>query len=300
MTRLHDDVQELELRALGERLSSLRLCDRSALEAMRRSLEKHGQLTTIAVFPQGEELEVIDGFKRVRAARALGWRVLRASVFEGTLVEAKLRLSELHEGKGLTEIEEAWLVRSLYREDDLSLPAIARQLGRHRSWVWRRLMLVESLDPAVQSEVRLGLISARAAVEVSRLPRGNQTAASAVVVRRGLTVRQTELLIAEALETREPTARAQLLARRLDGPSPIAGPGPRPSRAVKSEADWMSADILRLGEVAARLEVRLLASPLEAFTPAAAELIRDALVRLSPVLRALDAVIERIAKGEAA
>ena len=53
----------------------------------------------------------------------------------------------------------------------------------------------------------------------------------------------------------------------------------------------MSADILRVREIAARLEARLLSTPLETLTPAAAELMRDALVRLSPVLRALDGVI---------
>ena len=68
-------------------------------------------------------------------------------------------------------------MRSLFREDLLSLPEISRRLYRHRSWVWRRLMLVEALDPIVQTDVRLGLLTPRAAVAVSRLPRGNQQAA---------------------------------------------------------------------------------------------------------------------------
>ena len=146
----------------------------------------------------------------------------------------------------------------------------------------------------VQSDVRLGLIAPRAAVAVSRLPRGNQVAASAVVVRRGLTVRQTDLLVAEALDEEDPDVRAALLARRLDGPALSTPPGPRPSRAVRSEADWMSADIQRVRDIAARLEARLMSSSLEVFTPAAADSMRDALVRLSPVLRALDEVIARV------
>jgi hypothetical protein len=44
----------------------------------------------------------------------------------------------------------------------------------------------------------------------------------------------------------------------------------------------MSADILRVRDLAARLEARLMASPLEVFTPAAAEPLRNALIRLSP------------------
>jgi len=139
--------------------------------------------------------------------------------------------------------------------------------------------------------VRLGLVVPRAAVALSRLPRGNQQAASLVVARRGLTVRQTELLVDEVLHEEDPVARDALVARRLDGPAIGNSPGPRPLRAVRLESDWMSADVLRVHEIAARLEARLLATPLEALTPAAAELLREALGRLRPVLRALDGVI---------
>jgi ParB-like chromosome segregation protein Spo0J len=290
-------VPSVEISVLGERLSALRLCESGSLDAMGRSLEQHGQLSALVLFAHDGGLEIIDGFKRVRAARALGWRQLSARIEPVDFVEAKLRLCALHEGRGLTELEEAWLVRSLYREDRLALPEIARQMGRHRSWVWRRLMLVESLDPLVQSDVRLGLIAARAAVAVSRLPRGNQQAASAVVMRRGLTVRQTELLVEEVLDQPSEAARGQLLARRLEGVLPSKPAGPLPGRALRSEADWMGADILRIHQVAARLEARLLARPLESFTPPAAELMRDALVRLVPVLHALELVIGVAAAG---
>lgn len=292
------ETQVIEIAQLGERLSALRLCEPAALAVVRRSLEEHGQLTPLLLFADAGGLEIVDGFKRVRAARALGWPRLSGRIDEVGPIDAKLRLREVHEGRALCELEEAWLVRSLYREDRLSLPQIALRMDRHKSWVWRRLMLVESLEPVVQNDVRLGLLAARAAVAVSRLPRGNQQAASAVVVRRGLTVRQTDLLVEEILGERDAAAREALIARRLDGPAPQRPPGPRPSRAMRSEADWMSADILRVRDVAARLEARLVATPLEALTPAAAELVRDALVRLVPVLRGLEGVIGTVTAKE--
>jgi len=281
-------LHTVDLALLGERLSALRLCDAASLTTMRRSLEQHGQLTALTVFGSSDQLELLDGFKRARAPRALGWPTLLARVDRVDTVEAKLRLCALHDRRSLTELEEGWLVRSLYREDSVSLPEIARRMGRHRSWVWRRLMLVESLDTTVQGDVRLGLLAARAAVAVSRLPRGNQQAAGAVVMRRGLTVRQTELLVDEVLCLADPDAGGVLLARRLDDRSLAKIPGPRPTRAVRNEADWMTADILKAREVSARLHARLDANNLETFTPAAAELLRDALVRLQPVLRSLD------------
>ena len=300
MAQAHAETRQVEIAALGERLSALRLCEATAVTAVRRSLEQHGQLSALTLFAAGDGLEIIDGFKRVRAARSLGWPALSARIDDVGSIDAKLRLRELHDRRGLTELEEAWLVRSLHREDRVALPEIARRMGRHRSWIWRRLMLVEALDPVVQADVRLGLIAARSAVAVSRLPRGNQQAASAVVIRRGLTVRQTELLVEETLEQAHAGGRAALLARRLDGPAPGPPPGPRPARALRSEADWMSTDILRIREVAARLEARLLSTPLETFAPAATELMRDALARLSPVLRALDGMIGRVVGQELA
>jgi hypothetical protein len=155
-------------------------------------------------------------------------------------------------------------------------------------------MLVESLDAVVQTDVRLGLLAPRAAVAVSRLPRGNQPAASHVVIRRGLTVRQTEQLIDDVLAQPDAQLRDRLLARRLEDSSLTKMPGRRATSAVRSDADWMSQDIVRLHQITARLQARLGATPLAAFTAEAAELVRDALVRLSPVLRALDAMIESV------
>lgn len=294
MHLLHADTRPVEIATLGERLSALRLCDSAALATVRRSLEEHGQLSALTLFAEPGSLEIIDGFKRVRAARALGWGTLLARIDDVGSIDAKLRLRELHDRRGLTELEEAWLVRSLYREDRVSQPEIARRMRRHKSWVWRRLMLVEALDPIVQIDVRLGLIAPRAAVAVSRLPRGNQQAASAVVVHRGLTVRQTDALVGDALEAPNPAACAALLARRLGESAIGTPPGPRPSRVARSDVDRMSLDVLRVREIAARLEARLLSTPLAVFAPAAAELMHDALAQLLPVLRALDGVIRSV------
>ena len=145
---------------LGERLAELRLCEAAALESMRRSLERHGQLTPIIAFVERDQLATLDGLKRLRAAHALGWPTVAVTVTDvADGIAAKVRLLVLHQRGGLTELEEGWLVRSLYRDDGLSQPEIARYLDRHKSWVCRRLMLVEALDPVVQADVRVGLLA---------------------------------------------------------------------------------------------------------------------------------------------
>jgi ParB/RepB/Spo0J family partition protein len=289
-----DAVQLVPIARFGERLAELRLRDRASVEALRQSLSRHGQLSPVVAFAEAENFEVVDGFKRLHAARLLGWRDLSTKLSEVDEVGAKFQLIALHDRRGLSEIEEGWLVRSLYRDDRLSQPEIACRLGRHKSWVCRRLLLVEALDPAVQAEVRLGLLSPRAAVTLSQLPRGNQRPASAVVIHRGLTVRQTELFVAELLERPDEAARAEWIARRLQAPKPA---GPPPTGAKRSEADWIAADVATLLRVAARLQARLLGNPLGALGAPAAEVIVDGLVALAPVVdslgKTLDTVIGR-------
>ncbi|MBV8080705.1 MAG: hypothetical protein JO186_10080, partial [Actinobacteria bacterium] len=133
---------------------------------------------------------------------------------------------------------------------------------------------------------------------LAALPRGNQQPASAVVIRRGLTVRQTELLVAEILELPDDGARVSFIARRLEAPAQ-RGPTPArpPTRALRNEADWMAADIATVLRVASRLEARLLATPLGAMGPAAS-VVFDGLVALTPVVAALARTIATVTGKE--
>lgn len=110
-------------------------------------------------------------------------------------------------------------------------------------------------------------------------------------------MRQTELLVAELLGA--PTMRrAQQIACRMAGPSPSLSPDARPSRAARNEADLMTAEIGTLRGVAARLEARLLATPLVALGPQAAEIVAEGLMPLMPILTALGRTITRATRQE--
>jgi ParB-like chromosome segregation protein Spo0J len=240
----------VRVETLGERLAALRLCEPDAVTSMRRSLERHGQLSPLAVFAAGGGVEVIDGFKRLRAARALGWQAVRAHALDVDVVGAKIAIAFLHERCGLTELEEAWLVRALYRDDHISQPEIGARLGRHKSWVSRRLLMAEGLDEAVQAEVRLGLLAPSAAAELAQLQRCNQSPAAQVVMRTGMAVRQTVQLVRELLACDDDAARARLLRERLEHPGPRSTP--RPARRARTPAEWLLADIATLRRVAGR------------------------------------------------
>jgi ParB-like chromosome segregation protein Spo0J len=280
------DERVMRVDGLGERLGALRLCDPTSLARVQQSLVRHGQLSAVAVFaPDGARVEIVDGFKRLRAARALGWTELRARVIAIDSVAAKIAIDALHERSGLTDLEQAWLVRSLYRDDGLRQPEIGRLLGRHKSWVCRRLLLAETLDDAVQADVRLGLLSATAATSLAQLPRCNQQGAADAVTRTGMTSRQAALFVAELLACEHDEARAALVRERLVRPSPRSPP--HPAHRARTEAEWLLADVATVTRVAARLQARLLAGTLATLAPRAAEVVTDAVTALVPVLDAL-------------
>jgi ParB/RepB/Spo0J family partition protein len=271
---------------LGERLSALRLADRSALGAMRASLRQHGQLSPVRAFERDGAVEVFDGFKRLRAARALGLRELRAVVATGVdVVAATVQMRELHAGRGLSALEEGWIVRSLHRDHGMTQGAIGALLRCHKSWVCRRLMLVEALDSDVQADVRLGLVAPRAALLLAALPRGNQSSASAVVVGRGLTVRQTALLVRELGEASEPEAVLTRWRRRRRPEH--AGRG----RTARGVAEIIALDVTAIRRSAGRLQACLGATTLSALGPAADAVGRD----LGELRGVLDALTKTIA-----
>lgn len=138
-------ASELGVHELGETLASVRLSTPESDQAMQRSLAQWGQLTPLQAYRADTRVELFDGLKRLRAARTLGWPKLRVEVHALDAAGAKVRLVGCNAAAGLSDLEEAWLVRSLYRDDHLSQPQIAMLLGRHKSWVCRRLTLAEGL-----------------------------------------------------------------------------------------------------------------------------------------------------------
>ena len=126
------------------------------------------------------------------------------------------------------ELEEAWVVHALVREDGLTQVETAELLGRDKSWVCRRLALVERLAEEAREDLRLGLLAPTAARALVQLPAGNQVEVLACARREGLTA--TELRGVVAL-VQSAAARPQVehvLARPREALSQAQAGGVRP------------------------------------------------------------------------
>jgi ParB-like chromosome segregation protein Spo0J len=142
----------------------------------------------VVVCRRQERYELIDGFKRLGAARRLSpMQHLSARLLEADERTAKAAIYGLNRAGGRTrELEEAWIIQALVREDGMSQVEVAELLGRHKSWVCRRLALIERLGPTAREELRVGLLSPTAARQVLRLSEGNQAEVLDAVRREAL------------------------------------------------------------------------------------------------------------------
>jgi ParB/RepB/Spo0J family partition protein len=186
---------------IGQRYSELRIIDPRADRAMERSMHFYGQMTPVVVCQTEKHPEMIDGFKRLRAAIKLGFTQLSARIFPGRIRAAKGAMIQLNiKARTISDLETAMVIRSLHRDDDLTQVEIAALLGRHKSWVCRRLSLVEHLSDEVTDHLKLGLITTTIGRELTRLPRGNQPGALQTILKYHFDSRETSRLVALLLK----------------------------------------------------------------------------------------------------
>jgi ParB-like chromosome segregation protein Spo0J len=220
MQAVRHDGPALEMRAeplalLGERYRRYRLADAPAEQAMARSLQRWGQLAPVVVCQREEQWQIVDGFKRLTAARVLDWPTLLVRRLEAederTVKAAVYGLNRV--GQHLQELEEAWLVRALVREDGLTQVETAELLGRHKSWVCRRLALLEKLSVEVRGDLEVGVLPPSLARQLLRLPSGNQAAVLAASRREALTAVEVQGVVDLWLSAAATMQRAHVLAQ---------------------------------------------------------------------------------------
>lgn len=245
---------------LDERYASLRLGRPELVASVRRSVQREGVLTPLVanLLPDGT-LALLDGFKRLRVVRDLEHElvpVLIVHLDEQAALAAILTYNAPH--SGMSELEEAWVIRSLVRGCKLKQKQVAELLGRHKSWVCRRLLLAERLVDSVQQDMRLGLCSATTAREIVRLPRGNQAMLARVVREHGLTSRQCAALVEVCLSCDKLDTLSAVLADPLRFIDKGADPdkrerkGPRDPR-LSDRGELVRSRIVRLERAAVQV-----------------------------------------------
>ncbi len=258
-------IRQALIEALDRRYRDLRLPAGQRRRPIRDAgLMEYGLCEPVLVSDGVEEgcLVLIDGFKRVEWLSASGAEQVWVAVARLDEPSALAAMALANAGRrGLTELEEAWILVRLAREHGLSQVRIAEHFGRHKSWVCRRISLVLRLERAVQDDVRLGLVHASTARELSRLPRGNQVAAARAVTTHGLTTRQAGRLVSVLLTTDPEDRRAVLLDPLGNLKEPVRDSMPPPDKKLSRKANRLREQLLRIHAAASRVEEFLVSQP---------------------------------------
>jgi ParB/RepB/Spo0J family partition protein len=185
------------------------------LHRLQLSVQSEGRIrdpVLVSAAVEERHWVLVDGFKRLRVAEELGLTHIWAQVVQLDACQAKAAILQWNQARhGLSEIEEAWIVHSLCRDQGLKQAQVALLLKRDKSWVCRRLKLVEDLDASLQEDTRLGLLSVSAARELAKLPRGNQLQVARAIREHGLSVRQSVLLTQRLQQVGDPHAARAVL-----------------------------------------------------------------------------------------
>ncbi len=167
------------------------------LDELAISITARGLIQPVIVRPLGDgRYELIAGERRWRAARQAGLARIPAVVRHAESAEAiELALIENIQRQDLNPIETAQAYRHLAETFDLSHEEIAVKVGKDRSSITNLLRLL-NLPEEIQNNLASGTLSvghARAILGISE--RDGQLAACAAVLAKGLSVRDTELLV---------------------------------------------------------------------------------------------------------
>lgn len=184
--------------------------DEAAIVGLAESIRERGVLQPLMVRPiEGEKdaYEILAGERRWRAAQRVGLHEVPVVVRPFTDQEAmEIGLIENVQREGLTPLEEAEGYKRLLEEFNHSQENLAKVIGKSRPHITNMLRLL-NLPPLVKQMLDSGALSAGHARAIAAAPSPETLAQE--IVKRGLSVRQTEALAKKAASPKPQSAKAK-------------------------------------------------------------------------------------------
>jgi ParB-like chromosome segregation protein Spo0J len=155
---------EIELSEIDLKHADLRIHDDSDRRRLAASLAEIGQRVPIVVIASGPRFLLIDGYLRVDVLRRLSRDTAQATTWPLGETEALIQRHHLS-ARSRSIVEEGWLLQHLAREERLGLDELAARFCRSKSWVSRRIDLVEKLGASIHAKLRAGIFAPQAAMK---------------------------------------------------------------------------------------------------------------------------------------
>ena len=183
-----------------------------AFKELVDSVRERGILQPLLVRSTEGGYQLIAGERRWRAAQLAGLQRVPVIIKESDEPESfELALIENIQRKDLNPIEEGEAYRRLHQEFQLSQEKIAKKIGKDRSTVANLIRLLK-LPDKIRNDIVDGVLSMGHARALLALPAADaQLRARNTIVKRSLTVRDTEKLIQALLKKKKKVQAAKPL-----------------------------------------------------------------------------------------
>ncbi|MBW2186976.1 MAG: ParB/RepB/Spo0J family partition protein [Deltaproteobacteria bacterium] len=188
------NIIEIDIHLLDLRYANTRIKNPKELAKMQNSITSYGQIVPVLVVAENNHFILIDGYQRLEALKVSGHDCIKVQVVEENEANSLFILLARNNDRQWEAIEQASIIQELHNRFTYSFGEIAKRLGRDKSWVKRRLDLVDSLPDEIKQAVMNGQVSTWSASHVLvPLSRVNEEDA----------VRLTDKLLHNPLSTRE-------------------------------------------------------------------------------------------------
>ena len=166
------------------------------LEELAQSIRSNGIIQPLVVRKTATGYELIAGERRLRAAKKVGLKQVPVVIRRSTDKEAlELALIENIQRENLNCVDEALAYQQLMTDFQLTQEEVAKRVGKERATVANFLRLLK-LPEAVMDDLKRGILSLGHGKAIAGLEDMEQRLrCRAIVVERGMSVRDTEALV---------------------------------------------------------------------------------------------------------
>lgn len=191
--------------------------DPAALEELAQSIREHGILQPLVVSQDGARYVLIAGERRWRASRLAGLSMVPVVVKEVTpRQQLEWALVENIQRQDLNPIEAASAYQQLIQDHGLTQDAVATRVGKNRSTIANTLRLLRLPAVVIESLTAGDITEGHARALLLTPEPADQVALHDLVLREGLSVRQTEERARKITESASVAPRAKLTSHEFD------------------------------------------------------------------------------------
>jgi ParB-like chromosome segregation protein Spo0J len=191
----HTEIREIEIGQIDLRYEHTRIHKPQRVSSLASAIKRCGQIIPVITVKEDDlPFVLMDGYLRIAALKRCGKDTVMAEIWRCKEAEALVQVFMRTQERRWEALEQAYMIKELQERHQLSQGKIAALMGKDKSWVSRRVSLLQVLSDDILQMVRMGQVSTWAATRVlAPLARANPDHATTL----------TASLLKEQISTRD-------------------------------------------------------------------------------------------------